>query len=80
MPKVLERDGFQFYIYYNDHIPSHVHVKKAGGEVILQLGDAETKPSIREVRGMSFTEVKRALAIAAREQQHLRKSWTRIHG
>jgi hypothetical protein len=80
MPKVWDEDGFRFYVYYNDHTPAHVHVEKAGGEVLIFLGDEHTKPSIREVRGMSFANVKKAFTIAVREQQRLIKHWKRIHG
>jgi len=80
MPKVREEEGFRFYVYYNDHTPSHVHVEKAGGEVLILLGDEHTKPSIREVRGMSFANVRKALTIAIKEQPRLINSWRRIHG
>jgi Domain of unknown function (DUF4160) len=79
MPKVWEQDGFRFYIYYNDHTPSHVHVQKAEGEAIIYLGDADTKPSLREVRGMSLREVKKALEIASQQQRRLENGWRRIH-
>ena len=80
MPKELEQDGFRFYIYYNDHTPSHVHVKKAGMEVIINLGDESTKPYVRENRRMSFRDMIKALEIAARERKRLERSWRRIHG
>jgi hypothetical protein len=80
MPKVWEEDGFRFYVYYNDHTPSHVHVQKAEGEAIISLGDSETKPSLREVRNMGLREVKKALKIAAKEQTRLQTAWRRIHG
>jgi len=80
MPKVWEEAGFRFYVYYNDHAPAHVHVEKAEGEVLIVLGDAQTKPSIREVRGMSFANAKRALRIAVREQQQFIARWRHIHG
>ena len=80
MPKVWEERGFRFYVYYNDHTPSHVHVQKAEGEVIIYLGDSKTKPSLREVRKMGLREVSQALAIAAREKSRLASSWRRIHG
>lgn len=79
MPKVWEEAGFRFYVYYNDHPPAHVHVEKAGGEVLIALGDDHSPACIREVRGMSFANVKKAFAIALREQKRLRASWRRIH-
>jgi hypothetical protein len=54
MPVEWEEDGFRFYIYFNDHNPSHVHVKRAGGEVVIYLGNAETKPVVREKSGHEF--------------------------
>lgn len=80
MPKVWEEDGFRFYVYYNDHAPAHVHVEKAEGEALLFIGDEQRSPAIREVRGMSFANVKKALAIAVREQPRFLAHWRRIHG
>jgi len=82
IPKVWEESGFRFYVYYNDHTPSHVHVQKAEGEAIIYLGDRRTKPSpsLREVRKMGLREVKQALTIAAKEQSRLISAWRRIHG
>lgn len=79
MPKVWEQDGFRFYVYFNDHNPSHVHVKKAGGEAIIYLGDKTTKPSIREIRGMDYKDGKKAIEITAKEQTRLVRQWRRIH-
>ncbi len=80
MPKVFEQDGWRFYVYFNDHRPSHVHIEKAGGEAVIYLGDRTTKPSLREVRGMSAKDVKKALEITAQQQQKLKSAWSRIHG
>ena len=80
MPKVLEQDGLRFYVYFNDHRPSHVHIEKAGGEAIIYLGDSTTRPSLREVRGMSVRDVKKALEITAQQQKKLKDAWSRIHG
>jgi hypothetical protein len=53
VPAVLRKDGFNFMIYVDDHEPMHAHVKKAGKEVIINLGDETTKPYERENKGMS---------------------------
>jgi hypothetical protein len=79
MPKVWEESGFRFYVYYNDHTPSHVHVQKAEGEAIIYLGDNKTKPSLREVRKMSLREVKKVLEITAKEKTRLASAWRSIH-
>lgn len=79
MPKVWEQDGFRFYVYLDDHTPSHVHVKKAGKEVVINLGDESSKPIIRERRGMKGPEVIKALKIACIKREHLRTEWSAIH-
>ena len=80
MPQVWNEGGFRFYVYYNDHTPSHVHVQKAEGEAIINLGDSTTKPFLRQVRKMSIREVQKALEITAKEQPRLLTAWRRIHG
>lgn len=80
MPKIWDEDGFRFYIYYNDHLPSHVHIEKAEGEVLIHIGDEKTKPSPREVRKMSQANVRKALTITVREQQRFLTHWRCIHG
>jgi hypothetical protein len=44
MPTVLRKDGFAVRIYFNDHLPPHVHVFKGGGQVRISLG-SETERS-----------------------------------
>jgi Domain of unknown function (DUF4160) len=39
MPTGLRQDGFDVMIYTDDHPPAHVHVFKAGEEIIIDLGD-----------------------------------------
>lgn len=80
MPTVWKQDGFQFRVYTNDHNPSHVHIYKSGGEVLIYLGNSTTKPTVRENRGMSFQDIRRALQIAAEKQEYLEISWRKIHG
>lgn len=80
MPKIWEQDGLRFYVYFNDHRPSHVHVQKAEGEAVIYLGNSTTKPSLREVRGMSIGNVKKALEIVTKQQKKLTLAWRRIHG
>ena len=79
MPTVLRRNGFDFRIYNNDHEPMHTHVWKAGREVVVNLGSVDTKPYVRENRGMRKTDERRALRIAAFYQGFLIGEWIRIN-
>ncbi len=80
MPTVLRKDGFDFMIYSLDHEPSHTHVWKAGKEVVINLGDENQRPYVRENNGVSNKDRKKALKIAAENQDFLIAEWERIHG
>lgn len=68
-------------IYTRDeHPPAHVHVRKAGGEAVIYLGDENSRPSVKENRGMSRAEIKRALRITGENQELLLAEWERING
>ncbi len=87
MPKVFAEQGFEFWVYTNDHPPAHSHVirgtKKGRGkksEVLIYLSDEQARPSLRENRGMRKVDVKRALGIAFRRQGELLEMWRQIYG
>lgn len=80
MPTVLRQDGFDVMIYVDDHPPAHVHVFKAGGQLIMNLGDENTPPSIRRVKGMAKREARKAVVVVEDNQEALLGSWREIHG
>jgi Domain of unknown function (DUF4160) len=80
MPTVFRQEGFDFMIYTDDHPPAHVHVFKAEGEVIINLGDNETRVSVRENNRMSNRNERRAVVIAGYKQVYLLARWRGIHG
>lgn len=79
MPRItyIEAYGFKFYIYYNDHLPMHVHAKKPPGEVVINF---ESEVEIREIRGdISTKDIKKAIKIVVESQQYLIQEWSAIH-
>lgn len=80
MPEVFREDGFSVVVYPADHIPPHVHVWKASGEVKILLGDAETAPSLDENLGMSKKDARRALTLVIENLAACRAKWEEIHG
>ncbi len=80
MPTVLRKEGFDFMIYTFDHEPSHTHVWKAGKELVINLGDENQAPYVRDNNGMSNKNKRKALKIAAENQDFLIAEWERIHG
>jgi hypothetical protein len=79
MPTVLRERGFQIRIYTNDHEPMHVHAVKGGDVVVINLGDEDDLPYVRENHGLKPAEVRLALEIVTAHQAFLIEEWRRIH-
>lgn len=81
MPRVLQQGGFDFRIYTNDHTPSHVHVLSGKAELVVNIGDENTKPKVRESRGVKKkADFAKVLRIVADNQDFLLEKWREIHG
>lgn len=76
MPTIHRQDGFAVMIYTDDHLPAHVHVWKAEGEVVVNLDDG----SIREINDMGRRDVRWAVEIVEENQESFRRRWREIHG
>ncbi len=80
MPTVLRKDGFAVRIYFNDHLPPHVHVFKGGGQARISLGSQAELPQLVQIEGMSDKDAARALEIVFEHQSELLQRWEEIHG
>lgn len=81
MPTILRQNGFRVIIYPNDHLPSHVHILKGGGEVKIDLGDGIAKPKLIAIFGdIKNQEVAKALELVIDNQAFLLAKWKEIHG
>lgn len=80
MPTVIRKNGFRFQIFTDDHEPAHVHVFKAGKEVVINLGSEAAKPWVRENNGMKRADQDQAVIIASKYQDYLLGKWRQIHG
>jgi hypothetical protein len=78
MPTVLRVDGFSVRIYPNDHTPEHVHVLKAGAEVIITI-EANAPVVIREVTRMRPSDVAAAVRLIEDHVDLLLQYWNEIH-
>lgn len=79
MATIATKNGFALRIYTNDHPPAHVHVIKNDGEVIIELGDENADPTIREIYGMRDRDVKIAYDLVKEFKTKLLNSWRDIH-
>jgi len=64
----------------HDPLPPHVHVLHGGTEVVVNLGMEGNTPFVREMRGMSDRQIRRALDIAVENNEIFLIEWRRIHG
>ncbi len=76
MPTLVFERGFKIIIYYNDHEPAHVHVKKAGFEARIQLEPIQTI----ENYGFNQSDLKIALELVLKHQASLINTWQTIYG
>lgn len=79
MPTIYREQGFQFFVYPNDHQPAHVHVFHADGEVKIDISGSEPLP-ISVYGKMKLKIVKKALDIAEVQLKELQSGWEEFHG
>jgi hypothetical protein len=80
MVTVLKQDGLSFRIFLNDHLPSHVHVFKAGGEARIEISGTDGKPHALTNNGLSRKELSKAIALVQKNKDLLLKQWKKYHG
>jgi hypothetical protein len=80
MPTIFRHDGFRYVIWPNDHLPPHVHVFKAGTEVIIELGSNADLPFIKLNYGMNRRDLSIALLVIVRNKKQFLMHWEETHG
>jgi len=80
MPTVLRTHGFEVAVRPRDHGPPHVHVLHGGEEVVILLGVGGIIPRIRENRGMSGRNIRKAMDIVTANNDMFLQEWQKIHG
>ena len=64
MPTALDREGFKYFFYSNEHMPEHVHVKNGSGKARFDISDGV---QLVESKGMKLQELKLAQELAEEE-------------
>ena len=82
MPTVLRQAGFRVVIYLppREHLPPHVHVSNAEGEIVIELSTDARPQVIRDAVGMRSTDVVRAFRIVDEHSAFLLDRWRTYHG
>ncbi len=69
-PTLLNKNGFKFFFYANEHEPIHVHVMKGGDFAKIDLENLEVRKNY-----LKKNELKSALAIAEEYQLEFIRRW-----
>jgi hypothetical protein len=70
MPILLEKNGFKFFFYANEHAPMHIHIEK--GDEYAKI-DLKTMSVVKSF--MKPASLKKAMAIAGRHQTDFQEKW-----
>ena len=82
VPTVLDVDGFQVRILLppREHGPAHVHVRKAGTAVVIDLPEGGRPLSIRSIWRMRDADVVAAFRLVEANVEMLLEQWRKYHG
>jgi hypothetical protein len=75
-PTILRQGGYQVTIFANDHLPPHVHVRRAGNAARIRLDPIE----VLHNQGYNVRELGQIVAIVRQHQALLLLAWTEMHG
>ena len=70
MPTVLQKKGFKFFFYSNDHPPPHIHVIKGNGWAKIEIVSLKVNVSTLKAQ-----ELKECLALIKVHQKQLKDAW-----
>ncbi len=80
MPTIYRAGGFRFVIWPDDHSPPHVHVFRAGQELIINLSLPNQLPYVRDNYGMRRKDQNAALLVMAVNKDMFLEHWKEING
>ena len=69
MPSALNKDGYNFYFYSNEHEPIHVH---GSGKAKF---DVSGEVQLLESKGLKIQELRKAQEIAEENVETIRSKW-----
>ncbi len=78
MPEIFRELGFRFYFYSDEHLPIHVHVRNADGEIKLNI--VHEKITIIRNYGMKLKDVKIAKELAKTRREEIIMEWIKFFG
>lgn len=68
-------EGLDFYLYFDDHNPPHVHVMTPEGEAAIALGSETQAPYVLVSSGLKGKDKNGALRLVQAHQKRLLDTW-----
>lgn len=76
MPKIFEVRGYKFYLYTDDHLPVHVHVRRGGSEAKIVV---EPDIAVSVNHGFKSHELRQIIVAASGHSELIVEKWHEIH-
>ena len=70
MPTLLNKNGFKFFFYANEHGPKHIHIMKSDGFAKVELDDLKVVQNYLKPK-----DLKLALEIIKENQTNFTRIW-----
>ena len=70
MPTLLDKNGFKFFFYANEHEPKHIHIMKNNDFAKVELANLKVVQNY-----LNPKDLKLALAITKENQQQFERVW-----
>ena len=70
MPTLLDKNGFKFFFYANEHEPKHIHVMKNDDFAKIELNDLKVVQNYLKPKDLKF-----ALQIVKEHKQEFERIW-----
>jgi len=70
LPTLLDKNGFKFFFYANEHEPKHIHVMKNDDFAKIELNDLKVVQNYLKPKDLKF-----ALQIVKEHKQEFERIW-----
>ncbi len=70
MPTLLDKNGFKFFFYANEHEPKHIHVMKNDNFAKIELNDLKVVQNYLKPKDLKF-----ALEVVKEHKKEFERIW-----
>ncbi len=71
MPTILRIEGFRFFFFSDEHLPSHIHIEKGDGYARIELETIK----ITDSYNLNSKELKKLRTLVKKNSEILTKAW-----